>query len=165
MIFTARKFDGYVRINIGLGLFTVALLVMPIIDVVYSKGRSGLYDGLYVTVAALGLSGLADALVQGGLIGSTRELPERYMQAVVTGATASGWFVLFDLFVEMQRELPKPQHPFWLVLESPVVLGASLASSSPTSIPTFLSVVKFLEGVNHKCYPYAGWRFLMNNLT
>lgn len=95
IIFAARKSDAYVRINMGLGLFVVALLVVPIMDVVYIKGRSGLYDGFYVTVAALGLSGLADALVQGGLIGSAGELPERYMQAVVAGTAASGVLVSF----------------------------------------------------------------------
>jgi equilibrative nucleoside transporter 1/2/3 len=49
-----------------------------------------LYDGFYVTVGALALSGMADALVQGGLIGAAGELPERYMQAVVAGTAASG---------------------------------------------------------------------------
>lgn len=100
IIFTARKSDAYVRINMGLGLFVVALLVMPIMDVAYIKGGSGLYDGLYVIVAILGLSGLADALVQGGLIGSVGELLERYMQVVVAGTTTSSWFALFDLFIE-----------------------------------------------------------------
>lgn len=95
IIFFARKSDAYVRINMGLGLFVVSLLVVPIMDMVYIKGQIGLYDGFYVTVAALGLSGLADALVQGGLIGSAGELPERYMQAVVAGTAASGVLVSF----------------------------------------------------------------------
>ncbi|KAJ8429973.1 hypothetical protein Cgig2_029599 [Carnegiea gigantea] len=77
-IFTARKSNAYVRINMGLGLLVVALLVMPIMDVANIKGQSGLYDEFYVTVAALGLLGLTDALVQGGLIRSAEELPERY---------------------------------------------------------------------------------------
>lgn len=62
-------------------------------DVFYIKGRVGLYDGFYVTVAAIGLSGVGDALVQGGIIGSAGELPERYMQAVVAGTAASGVLV------------------------------------------------------------------------
>lgn len=67
-------------------------------DVVYIKGRVGLYDGFYMTVAAIGLSGVGDALVQGGIIGSAGELPERYMQAVVAGTAASGTFSMnFDL--------------------------------------------------------------------
>ncbi|GAB2220499.1 hypothetical protein Drorol1_Dr00008155 [Drosera rotundifolia] len=44
----------------------------------------------YVTVDAVAVCGLADALVQGGLIGAAGELPERYMQAVVAGTTVSG---------------------------------------------------------------------------
>lgn len=90
IIFYSRKSDAYFRINLGLGLFVVALLVVPVMDVIYIKGRIGLYDGFYVTVAAIALSGLADALVQGGIIGSAGEMPERYMQAVVAGTAASG---------------------------------------------------------------------------
>ncbi|XP_057541759.1 equilibrative nucleotide transporter 1-like [Amaranthus tricolor] len=95
IIFSPRKSDAFVRINVGLGLFVVSLLVVPVMDVGYIKGRIGLSDGFYVTVGALGLSGLADALVQGGLIGSAGELPERYMQAVVAGTAASGVLVSF----------------------------------------------------------------------
>lgn len=64
-------------------------------DLVYIKGRVGLYDGFYVTVGATALCGLADALVQGGVIGAAGELPERYMQAVVAGTAASGDQSLF----------------------------------------------------------------------
>ncbi|XP_021727000.1 equilibrative nucleotide transporter 1-like [Chenopodium quinoa] len=95
IIFSLRKSDAFVRINMGLGLFVVALFVVPLMDVFYIKGRSGLYDGFYVTVGVLCLAGLADALVQGGLIGSAGELPERYMQAVVAGTAASGVLVSF----------------------------------------------------------------------
>ncbi|KAL2903230.1 Equilibrative nucleotide transporter 1 [Bienertia sinuspersici] len=95
IIFSPRKSDAFIRINLGLGLFVLGLLVVPLMDFFYIKGRVGLYDGFYVTVAALGLSGLADALVQGGLIGSAGEMPERYMQAVVAGTAASGVLVSF----------------------------------------------------------------------
>ena len=90
-----HKSDAFVRINIGMAIFIVGLLVVPIMDVVYIKGQTGLYSGFYVTVAAVGLSGLGDALVQGGLIGSAGEMPERYMQAVVAGTAASGVLVSF----------------------------------------------------------------------
>lgn len=86
----AHKSHSSVRINVGLVLFVVALLVVPIMDVTYIKGRSGVYNGFYVSVAAVALSGIADALVQGGIIGSAGEMPERYMQAVVAGTAASG---------------------------------------------------------------------------
>ncbi|GAV78750.1 Nucleoside_tran domain-containing protein [Cephalotus follicularis] len=95
IVFYARKSDAFVRINVGLGLFIVSLLVVPVTDLVYVKGRVGLYDGFYVTVGAVGLSGMADALVQGGLIGAAGELPQRYMQAIVAGTAASGVLVSF----------------------------------------------------------------------
>ncbi|KAJ8451645.1 hypothetical protein Cgig2_018279 [Carnegiea gigantea] len=95
IVFWARKSDAYLRINMGLALFIVSLLLVPIMDVSYVKGQSGLYGEFYVTVAAVGLSGLADALVQGGLIGSTGELPERYMQALCAGTAGSGVLVSF----------------------------------------------------------------------
>jgi len=78
------------RINTGLTLFTLALLIVPAMDAVYVKGKPGLYGAFDVTVAATALCGIADALVQGGVIGFAGELPERYMQAVVAGTAASG---------------------------------------------------------------------------
>ncbi|OVA01611.1 Equilibrative nucleoside transporter [Macleaya cordata] len=85
--------SSHFRINVGLLLFMVSLLVIPVMDVVYIKGRPGLYPGYCFTIAAVALSGVADALVQGGVIGSAGELPERYMQAVVAGTAASGVLV------------------------------------------------------------------------
>lgn len=95
IIFYSHNSDAYPRINAGLALFVVSMLVVPVMDAVYIKGRVGLYAGFDVTVAAVGLSGVADALVQGGIIGSAGELPERYMQAVVAGTAASGVLVSF----------------------------------------------------------------------
>ncbi|GLT36541.1 hypothetical protein SLA2020_109130 [Shorea laevis] len=105
IIFYAHKSDAYVRINVGLVLFVVSLLVVPVLDAVYIKGRVGLYAGFYVTVGAIGLSGMADALVQGGLIGAAGELPERYMQAVVAGTAGSG------VLVSVLRILTKAIYP------------------------------------------------------
>ncbi|KAF8378093.1 hypothetical protein HHK36_029429 [Tetracentron sinense] len=90
----AHKSDAFIRINVGLVLFTLSLLVVPVMDVAYIKGRTGLYSGYYTTVAVVALSGVADALVQGGIIGSAGELPARYMQAVVAGTAASGLTLL-----------------------------------------------------------------------
>ncbi|KAG9447405.1 hypothetical protein H6P81_013533 [Aristolochia fimbriata] len=89
----AHKSSAVVRINLGLALFVVSLLVVPVMDLVYIKGTKGLYSGYYVTVTAVALSGVADALVQGGVIGSAGEMPERYMQATVAGTAASGVLV------------------------------------------------------------------------
>lgn len=91
----SHKSHSFGRINVGLGLFVVALLVVPVMDATYVKGTVGVYGGFYVTVAAAGLSGIADALVQGGVIGAAGEMPERYMQAVVAGTAASGVLISF----------------------------------------------------------------------
>ena len=57
----ANKSDAFVRINVGLAIFILSLLAVPIMDVAYIKGQTGLYSGFHVTVAAIGLSGLGDA--------------------------------------------------------------------------------------------------------
>lgn len=90
-----HKSSSFVRINVGLVLFSVALLVVPLMDVWYVKGRIGIYEGYYVTVFLVALCGIADALVQGGIVGNAGELPDRYMQAVVAGTAASGVIVSF----------------------------------------------------------------------
>lgn len=90
IILYAHKSVVFLRINVGLVLFVVSLLIVPVMDVSYIKGRVGLYDGFYVTVFAVALSGVADALVQSGVVGSAGEMPDRYMQAVVAGTAASG---------------------------------------------------------------------------
>lgn len=95
VVFYAHVSDAYVRINVGLAVFLVTLLVVPVMDVVYIKGQVGLYSGFYVTIGAVAVSGVADALVQGGIVGNAGELPERYMQATVAGTAASG--KLFNL--------------------------------------------------------------------
>lgn len=93
IILYSHKSNAFVRINVGLALFVLSLLIVPLLDAFYVKGRVGLYGGFYVTAAAVGLSGVADALVQGSIVGSAGELPERYMQAVIAGTAASGVLV------------------------------------------------------------------------
>ncbi|KAM1013799.1 hypothetical protein FF1_043672 [Malus domestica] len=39
IIFYSHKSKAYVRINVGFGLFVVSLLVVPLMDVFYIKGR------------------------------------------------------------------------------------------------------------------------------
>lgn len=90
IVFYAYKSLASFRINLGLSLFVIALLVVPILDLVYVKGQVGLYAGFDITSGAIGLAGFGDALMQGGLIGVAGEMPERYMQAVVAGTAGSG---------------------------------------------------------------------------
>lgn len=94
----SHKSSSFVRINVGLGLFVVALVVVPIIDVWYVKGRVGVYGGYYVTLCLVGLCGIANALVQGSIIGSAGELHKRYMQAVVAGTGVSGNTLFISIF-------------------------------------------------------------------
>ncbi|PKA54725.1 Equilibrative nucleotide transporter 1 [Apostasia shenzhenica] len=82
-----------IRINVGLAFFTAALVFPPVIDAVYVRGTRGLYGAYDATVGAVVVAGVADALVQGGVLGSASELPNRYMQAVVSGTAASGVLV------------------------------------------------------------------------
>ncbi|XP_057456921.1 equilibrative nucleotide transporter 1 [Lotus japonicus] len=93
IILYRHKSQAFVRINLGLALFVVSLLVVPLIDAFYIKGRVGLYGGFYVTAGAVALAGVADALVQGSIVGAAGELPERYMQAVIAGTGCSGVLV------------------------------------------------------------------------
>nr|AAF26446.1 putative nucleoside transporter [Arabidopsis thaliana] len=105
VVFYAHKSLASFRINLGLLLFVIALLVVPVLDLVYVKGQVGLYAGFDVTSAAVALSGLGDALMQGGLIGVAGEMPERYMQAVVAGTAGSG------VLVSLLRILTKAVYP------------------------------------------------------
>ncbi|XP_016732887.2 equilibrative nucleotide transporter 1 [Gossypium hirsutum] len=105
IVFYAHKSKAYMQINVGLGIFVVSLLVVPVMDAVYIKGQVGLYDKFYVTVGLLALAGIGDALVQGGLIGVAGELPERYMQAIIAGSGGSG------VLVSMLRILTKAVFP------------------------------------------------------
>ncbi|CAN4087532.1 unnamed protein product [Withania somnifera] len=91
--FGNRMASSFVRINVGMLMFVIALVAVPVMDLVYLDGRVGVYGGFGVTVGLVGICGLADALVQGGVIGAAGELPERYMQATIAGTAASGVLV------------------------------------------------------------------------
>lgn len=93
VVLYARNLNRFVRINVGLLLFLVSLVVVPVMDLVYVKGEIGMYSGYYVTIGGVVVSGVADGLVQGGVVGSAGELPQRYMQAVIAGTAASGVLV------------------------------------------------------------------------
>ncbi|XP_042056647.1 equilibrative nucleotide transporter 1 [Salvia splendens] len=101
----AHRSNAVVRINSGYALFLLSLVAVPLMDVWYVKGRVGVYGAYYVTVGVVGLCGVADGLVQGGVVGNAGELPERYMQAVVAGTAASG------VLVSLLRVLTKAIYP------------------------------------------------------
>ncbi|XP_009591156.1 equilibrative nucleotide transporter 1-like [Nicotiana tomentosiformis] len=101
----ANKSSCFVRINVGMFLYVVALVMVPLMDFWYVKGRVGVYGGFYVTVGLVGLTGAANGLVQGGVIGSAGELPDRYIQATLAGTAASG------VLVSLLRILTKAIYP------------------------------------------------------
>ncbi|CAA6664196.1 unnamed protein product [Spirodela intermedia] len=116
----AHRSGASIRINSGLVLFVVSLLLVPIVDVAYVKGRQGLYTGYDITVVAVVLSGIGDALVQGG----------RYMQAVVAGTAASGVLISFmriltkAMFSQDSHGLRKSAHLYFAV--SIILMGLCL---------------------------------------
>ncbi|KAL4195659.1 hypothetical protein AMTRI_Chr05g74370 [Amborella trichopoda] len=81
------------RMNCGFAMFVLSLIMMPILDWTYIQGRQGLSGAYRVTVSMVVMCGVADGVVAGSLIGSTGELPERYMQAVFAGTATSGVLV------------------------------------------------------------------------
>ncbi|XP_039119888.1 equilibrative nucleotide transporter 1-like [Dioscorea cayenensis subsp. rotundata] len=101
----AGKSSSPMRINAGLGLFVVSLVVVPVMDEAWVKGVQGMYAAYDVTVAVVVLAGIADAMVQSGVIGEAGELPERYMQATVAGTAASG------VLVSAMRIITKSMYP------------------------------------------------------
>ncbi|KAL3696531.1 hypothetical protein R1sor_010607 [Riccia sorocarpa] len=80
------------RINLGLALLLSSTLAVPFIDIVVLRGDGGVSNsiGHVTTVLAVVGAGIGDALVQGTLIGVAGELPDRYMQAIVSGTGVCG---------------------------------------------------------------------------
>ncbi|XP_071689100.1 equilibrative nucleotide transporter 8-like [Rutidosis leptorrhynchoides] len=81
------------RMNMGQALFVVALMVPPVTDWIDHGDHvssTGSNIEFVVLVTMVMICGLADGLVGGSLIGSTGELPERYMQAVFAGNAIAG---------------------------------------------------------------------------
>jgi len=48
ILFFSHRSNSFARINAGLALFIASLLVVPVMDAVYIKGRVGVYGGFYV---------------------------------------------------------------------------------------------------------------------
>ncbi|GKC68433.1 equilibrative nucleotide transporter 8-like protein [Tanacetum coccineum] len=80
------------RMNIGQGLFILALMVAPVTDWIMQgrESRTGDDVAFVVLVSMVMISGLADGLCGGSLVGATGELPGRYMQAVFAGNATAG---------------------------------------------------------------------------
>ncbi|KAK1416783.1 hypothetical protein QVD17_25899 [Tagetes erecta] len=98
------------RMNIGQGLFVLALMVAPVTDWIVNGRRTETVSDVtfVVLVSMVMISGLADGLVGGSLVGATGELPGRYMQAVFAGNATAG-LVVSILRIVTKASLPHTQ--------------------------------------------------------
>ena len=85
-----RNIPSHIRVNAGLVLFIAMLLLVPLMNIFFIPDNTGTGATYGVTIFAVVVNGIADALVQGSIVGSTGELPERYMQALMVGTAISG---------------------------------------------------------------------------
>ncbi|TYK15598.1 equilibrative nucleotide transporter 1 [Cucumis melo var. makuwa] len=125
VVFFGRRCDVRIRINLGLGLYVFSLLLMPLLEVFYIRGRVGLFNGFYVSIGAVVLCAVGQALVQSGVVGSAGELPKRYMQAAVSGFAGSGYVT-----EDVSSKILKDWYPITLITAYYVLdlIGKSLAS-------------------------------------
>ncbi|KAM0033389.1 putative equilibrative nucleoside transporter [Helianthus debilis subsp. tardiflorus] len=81
-----------VRMNLGYGLFVLALMVAPVTDWIdhRNEDKRGSNMAFVVLVSMVVLTGFAEGLTGGSLVGATGKLPGRYMQAVVAGNASAG---------------------------------------------------------------------------
>ncbi|CAM6090185.1 unnamed protein product [Calypogeia fissa] len=93
LIAYGQRFGPQARINCGLGLFFISIVVVPIMEALFIIGQDASSWTYFVTVGAVVVAGVGDALVQGTLIGFAGHLPERYTQAIVSGTGFSGVLV------------------------------------------------------------------------
>jgi equilibrative nucleoside transporter 1/2/3 len=114
LTFYCRKFSASSRINGGLTLFLAAIVLIPIVDRLLITGSQGSQATQYVTVGAGITMGIANAIMEGSLVGVAGELPERYMQAFVAGTAGSGmafnlshpaFFFFKDAGIQGQKEI------------------------------------------------------------
>ncbi|GKB48859.1 equilibrative nucleotide transporter 8-like protein [Tanacetum coccineum] len=80
------------RMNFGYGLFVLALMVAPVTDWIghWDEAKRGSNSAFVVLVLMVVVTGFAEGLTGGSLIGATGKLPDRYMQAVVAGNASAG---------------------------------------------------------------------------
>lgn len=73
--------------NLGYALFVLVLVVAPITDWVDHRDEFGRGSNFafVVLVSMVAVTGFAEGLTGGSLVGATGKLPGRYMQAVVAG--------------------------------------------------------------------------------
>ena len=90
LTFYGQSYPSRLRVNLGISVFLAVFVFVPVMDEVWITGNKGTKTTHVLTVGSASVLGLCDALVQGSLVGSAGELPERYMQALIAGTAASG---------------------------------------------------------------------------
>ncbi|KAJ9537706.1 hypothetical protein OSB04_030439 [Centaurea solstitialis] len=130
------------RLNFGQGLFILALMVAPVTDWIDhgNETGTGLNVSFVVLVSMVMVSGLADGLVSGSLIGATGELPGRYMQAVLAGNATAGLMVS-TLRIVTKASLPHTQNglristQIYFVFSSVIVLLCVICTNVLDKLP------------------------------
>uniref|UniRef100_A0A803LHQ4 Uncharacterized protein n=1 Tax=Chenopodium quinoa TaxID=63459 RepID=A0A803LHQ4_CHEQI len=88
LAFYISKVNSRWRNNGGFGLFFLATLGCLLLDVITFGG--GELRNYAVLCTFVGLFGIADALVKGGISGDLASMPSRFMQSYYAGMAASG---------------------------------------------------------------------------
>ncbi|PWA75837.1 equilibrative nucleoside transporter, Major facilitator superfamily domain protein [Artemisia annua] len=140
------------RMNIGQGLFVLALMVAPVTDWIMHgrKSRTGDNVAFVVLVSMVMISGLADGLCGGSLVGATGELPGRYMQAVFAGNATAGLMVSI-LRVVTKASLPHTQKglrastQIYFVFSSLIVLLCIICTNVLDKLP----VIRYYRKQKH----------------
>ena len=113
MVRFGQRVRAGTRVQVGFGAFAAALLVIPIIDAAgIEQDAAGAAVGgwsFIVTLAAVALTGAADAVAQGSLFGMAANLPGRYTSALCTGTAVSGVVVNICRMVT-KAAFPQDEH-------------------------------------------------------
>ncbi|XP_056173348.1 equilibrative nucleotide transporter 3-like [Syzygium oleosum] len=88
LVYHESRVDTRKRNIVGYALFTLSTLFLIVLDLATSgKGGIGLYFGICVLVACFGV---ANAQVQGGMVGDLSFMCPQFMQSYFAGSAASG---------------------------------------------------------------------------
>ncbi|XP_056162731.1 equilibrative nucleotide transporter 3-like [Syzygium oleosum] len=88
LVYNESRVDTRKRNIVGYTLFTLSTLFLIVLDLATSgKGGIGLYFGICVLVACFGV---ANAQVQGGMVGDLSFMCPQFMQSYFAGSAASG---------------------------------------------------------------------------
>ncbi|KAF4376982.1 hypothetical protein F8388_022698 [Cannabis sativa] len=115
LAYNEAKIDTRKRNLIGYTLFFTSTMLLIVVDLVTSgKGGLGPYLGICVLVGAFGL---ADALVQGGMVGDMAFMLPEFMQSFFAGLAASG-VLTSGLRLVTRAAFDKTNHVLFLAISA-----------------------------------------------